>query len=167
MGGMALIDYIDTKNRIIKYLGHGAKTPDEVRNMMIRPTEDEADLDSLLEEMKEANLIHNHFGRLHLITPQSEERRKNKKAPRPKEADPWAWYAWLPESLDFRKKLREEFTKADGEVFRALAAVITNERTPRIGERLAGPITEDEGKYIVAVNERLMAYLKKKDEQSG
>jgi len=79
MGGMALIDYIDTKNRIIKYLGHGAKTPDEVRNMMIRPTEDEADLDSLLEEMKEANLIHNHFGRLHLITPQSEERRKNKR----------------------------------------------------------------------------------------
>ena len=126
---------------------------------LLRPTEYESDLDSLLTELTVANKIHNQFGWIHIISPQSEERRKNpKKNSRVEEANPWAWYACLPESVDFRDGIRRTFTKEDGRVFKALAAIIGNERSPRVGTRVVGPITEEEGRYITKVNEALYAY---------
>jgi hypothetical protein len=133
---------------------------------MLEEGEDADDLFSLLEEMKQEGLIHNHFGTIHLITAESEARRTGSRERRqPQIANAWCWYVLLPESEELRYQFRKSFDREDGRVFRTLASIVLNERPGRIGEREIGPITEEEGRYITAVNERLRAYLDRKGEE--
>jgi hypothetical protein len=157
---MGLIDHVDTEKRLLKALEEKGRKDTWLYENLLRPTEDEADLDSLLRDLKDRKVINNYMGYNHLITPDSEDRRLNGKKRKNDStvANPWAWYAWLPESFNYRTDLRTSFTHEDAKVFRALAAIITNERTPRIGSRVAGPMTEEEGRYITRVNKALQTF---------
>jgi len=154
-----LLDYMDTIRRLNNALREKGRSKEWLYANILLVGESEEDFDSLLEELRGNGKVHNQYGYIHLITPESEARRQQgTKKNKVEEANPWAWYAWLPESIDFRNDIRKTFTKDDAKVFRALAAIITNERTPRIGTRTVGPITEEEGRYIVKVNEALLTF---------
>jgi hypothetical protein len=158
---MGLIDHVDTEKRIIHALEEKGRKDIWLYENILQPTEDEADLDALLRDLKERKVINNYMGYNHLITPDSEERRLNGKKRKNDAtvANTWAWYAWSSESFSYRTDIRNSFTHDDAKVFRALAAIITNERAPRIGSRDAGPMTEEEGRYITKVNRALQAYM--------
>lgn len=128
--------------------------------------EDEEDFETLIQEMKDDRTIRNQFAIIHLITKDTMERAvesRNNRAARTIEANPWVWYAFHPDSAEFRMELRRSFTKEDGRVLKALGTIVLNERRPHVGERTTGPITENEGRYITQVNKQLQAYLKERD----
>ena len=163
---MALDDWERTRDTIILYCREKSRTEDWLLENCKRPDESEDDFFSLLQDMKSDKIVNNHYGRVHLITAESEARRKNntdRKTRKSFKSNPWAWYAWMQGSEEFRQQLRNRFSKEDGRVFQALAKIILLERPPALGERVSGPITEEEGRYITKINQQLEAYLRERD----
>jgi hypothetical protein len=163
---MALESWQRTQEKIIFYLQEKGRPIEWLERNCLLDGEEPEDLKTLLDDMKVEGTIHQHYSIIHLITPESEARReaaKMKKEGKVQKANAWAFYALHPDSDDFRQQLRANFTFEDGKVFKALAAILCRERLPRAGERVAGPLTEEEGTYISKVNEGLQAFLRERE----
>jgi hypothetical protein len=163
---MALESWQRTQEKIIFYLQEKGRSIEWLEENCLLESETDEDFRALIREMKDDGTIHQHYSVIHLVTPESEARRRDaklKKNGKNLPADPWVWYALHPDSSDFREQLRTNFTREDGRIFKALAAILCRERLPRAGERNSGSITEEEGRYIAKINEGLQAYLRERE----
>jgi hypothetical protein len=164
---VTLYDWERTRDKILNVLQEKGRTKDWLANNVLLGDELPEDLDSLIDEMKLDGMIRHHYSTIHLVSQDSRERhQESRERGKSKDniANPWVWYAMLPDSTDFRQQLRQNFTAEDGRVFKALGVILLNERRPRVGERVAGPVTIEEQQYIHEVNELLFAYVSKRKE---
>lgn len=155
---MALHDWQATQEKILRILQTSGRHENNLIDDVLAYGEYEDDVISLLQEMKSKGIINKNRATWHLVTKERLERAALAKEEKPKEANPWAWYLWSPDSAEFRQALRQQFTYEDGRVFRSLAALLMKERPPRLGERAIGPMTEDEWEYISRINEKIQAF---------
>ena len=127
----------------------------------------EMDITDHLQAMAEENKIHKHFDYWHLVTAESENRRLNprRRTTKNKTANPWVWYLMLPDNANFRRDIQRKIRPDLIEVWEAINSLYLNKRGFIVGERIAGPMTEEEGRYIAMINERLNTFCK--DDNNG